>query len=181
LAAVVAEVVRELSPLVQGHIQTDVCIPDGLWPVAIPTMQIKELLTKLSLHAREVCGRHGSLSVAAYNRRLEQPAFYGSVKAHSGAYVVLKVGHSGPSIPVALRQRLFDPCLLGKAAGSSHEGGLAEAFALVRAYGGFVDFAEDNPAWTEWHVYLPADGSGVQGTPAAEAPPGTSSSRCVSS
>jgi signal transduction histidine kinase len=72
--------------------------------------------------------------------------------------VVISIGDTGGGIPLAIRDRIFDPFYTTKAEGQGSGQGLAVARAvIVERHGGTLTFDSTEGVGTTFHIRLPAD------------------------
>lgn len=83
---------------------------------------------------------------------------------HSSGTALLRISNTGPGIPVAERERIFDRFRRVDERGrkiGGHGLGLNIARELIRAHGGEVRLAEGAPGWTVFELVLPSGTAAV--------------------
>jgi signal transduction histidine kinase len=90
-----------------------------------------------------------------------------SVPAGARQPVRIEVDDTGPGIPKALGQRVFDPFVRGDDAGAGTGLGLATVRRFVRAHGGDIGFSGDGGGTTFW-LELPRSAGGAGPGPPPE-------------
>lgn len=122
--------------------------------------QISQVFLNLVLNANQAMVGTGSLRIQARNLFVDD----GEVpNLEAGPYVRVTVADSGPGIPAAIRDRIFEPYFTTKSAGSGL--GLASAYRIVKAHGGNI-FAEDGDTGGAcFTLYFPASGGAFSAIP----------------
>jgi PAS domain S-box-containing protein len=117
---------------------------------------INKLLLNLIGNALEAIGGAGSVRLATKNCTLSREVANGEVVLKPGDYVKLTVVDSGPGIPKAALDRIFDPFYSTKKSEKSGTGlGLTIVWNIVQDHQGWVE-AANGEAGAVFEVYLPA-------------------------
>lgn len=128
LPPLIDDIVALLDPRLRHHgIQVERDLPAGLPDALVDAAAFRQVILNLVLNAAEACGEGGAVVV-----RLR----------HSADRLRLIVDDSGPGVPDALRERLFEPFATQKDGGTGL--GLAITRAIVEAHGASIRF-EDRP------------------------------------
>jgi PAS domain S-box-containing protein len=128
-------IVRETFP---RNIQPVVDTPKDLWPVLGDPTQIHQALMNLCLNARDAMPDGGTLTMAAANVSLDEPAAARIPNARPGAYVCVSVTDTGTGIPPEILDRIFDPFFTTKTLGKGTGLGLPTVLGIARGHDGFV-------------------------------------------
>ncbi len=105
-------------------------------------------------HAMEDDGGHLTLL-------LDQVVIKGSdpkdrIDLPPGKYILLKVSDTGPGIPEAIQDRIFEPYFTTKGQGKGTGMGLAVVHGIVKAHSGAIEVESSPGKGTTFAVYLPA-------------------------
>jgi signal transduction histidine kinase len=121
----IVERVREVAEprLTRAGIRLQTSVLRSLPPIRADVTQLEMALLNLVTNALDAMPSGGTLTIAASN----QPS-----------HVRLEVADSGPGLPAAIMERLFDPWVTTKPAGQGSGLGLAIVRDVVRAHGGTV-------------------------------------------
>ncbi|MGE0845575.1 MAG: sensor histidine kinase [Flavobacteriaceae bacterium] len=130
------------AELARAGIELRHALSDDLPPVAGDAVELEQVIFNLLRNAMDAVA-------GAQTRRIEVAT------ERVGDAVVLTVSDSGPGIPEAVRDRLFEPFVTGKAGGTGL--GLALCQRLVERMGGEIALVPD-PRMTRFRVSLPAAG-----------------------
>ncbi len=144
--------------LVQEVMEAEGLGPDG------PIQALIDINPALSVRAdHEQLFRVLSNLVRNARQALEAQGGGGTIEVSAGeneAEWWLRVGDTGPGLPVKAREHLFSPFQGGARRGGTGLG-LAIAAELVRGHGGRLDLARSDDAGTEFMIHLPKGGVSV--------------------
>jgi signal transduction histidine kinase len=140
--AEIVDRVREVAEarLTRAGIRLSIGVPPSLPPVRADVTQLEMALLNLVTNALDVMPSGGTLSITASNQ---------------GSHARLEVADSGPGLPAAIMERLFDPWVTTKPAGQGSGLGLAIVRDVVRSHGGTVR-AYNGAAGAVFVIDLPA-------------------------
>jgi signal transduction histidine kinase len=139
----IIERVREIAqPRLSGsNIGFEISVPEGLPPIRADVTQLEMALLNLVTNALDAMPDGGTLSITATSRLHE---------------IRLEVADSGPGIPAAIMEHLFDPWLTTKPTGEGTGLGLAIVRDVIRAHGGSVSAFNKSPG-AVFVIDLPTD------------------------
>lgn len=127
-------------------------IPADLWPAKADKGQIAEVISNLTVNAKEAMPTGGTFHVTARNiPDIHIP----SAPKLRGSYVQLILRDEGTGIPANLIQRIFDPYFTTKQAGSGL--GLAIVYGIITKHNGHIAVESVPEIGTTFTLYLPAD------------------------
>lgn len=127
-------------------------IPADLWPAKADKGQMADVISNLTLNAKEAMPAGGTFHVRAENvSDLREPA----VPDLHGPYVQLVFRDEGVGIPANLVGRIFDPYFTTKKAGSGL--GLAIVHGIVSKHNGHIRVESTPGVGSTFTVFLPAD------------------------
>jgi signal transduction histidine kinase len=121
----VVERVREVAEprLARAGIRLAVAVSPSLPAIRADVTQLEMALLNLVTNALDVMPSGGTLTITVSNQ---------------AAHVRIEVADSGPGLPAAIMERLFDPWVTTKPAGQGSGLGLAIVRDVVRTHGGTV-------------------------------------------
>jgi PAS domain S-box-containing protein len=169
LARLVEETVAALRPTLPAPLDLRVAVAEDLPAVRVDPLQVEQVLLNLVINARDACKGTGTVQVGLRPARVDGLACSGCRGSVDGDWVELVVNDSGPGIPPAVIERIFEPFFSTKESGKGTGMGLAIVHGIVHEHGGHV-LVEDAPGGgARFRVLWPAlpDGS-LEGS--AEAP-----------
>lgn len=156
----VADVLAEAAQFVRNtfprNIEFGVEVADDLYPILGDATQIQQVLINLAVNARDAMPEGGRLSISAVNTWLDETAVRASPHAQPGPYVLMTVADTGTGIPVAIRERVFDPFFSTKETGKGTGLGLSTALAVVKSHRGVLNLYTEEGEGTVFKIYLPA-------------------------
>lgn len=133
---------------VAGHYD----IPEDLWPARADKGQIAEVISNLTINAKEAMPGGGTLYVHARNisdiHETVAPALRGDC-------VKLTFNDEGVGIPADITARIFNPYFSTKQSGSGL--GLAIVYGIITRHKGHISVDSEPGAGTIFTVFLPAD------------------------
>jgi len=152
----VSETVGLLRSVVGGQIELSVSLtPDADVIRADPT-QLDQVLTNLSLNARDAMPRGGRLLIETQNVEIKKE---GSESLHPygkpGRYVLLSVSDTGVGIDAATMDHIFEPFFTTKEIGKGTGLGLSTVYGIVKQHGGFVNVYSEPGQGATFRIYLP--------------------------
>jgi PAS domain S-box-containing protein len=147
------QVISDLEPVLARALGDGIALVlelDDTLPLArIDSIQAEEILTILSINARDSMPHGGVLTI----KIMERNAVTFRAGMREGPYVVLEVADTGDGVPSELQSRLFEPSVGLR---SPRWPGLARLWRLVHDAGGCVDFESVPTKGSTFRVTLPA-------------------------
>jgi two-component system, cell cycle sensor histidine kinase and response regulator CckA len=107
--------------------------------VVMDSTQLEQIVLNLSVNARDAMPEGGSLRVRTSALRLTRARQVVTGTVEPGTYVTLEFRDSGPGVPPAVRERLFEPFFSTKERGKGTGLGLATVYTIVDGVGGSID------------------------------------------
>jgi two-component system cell cycle sensor histidine kinase/response regulator CckA len=164
------EVVRLTRSTLPANIELEVRAQPHLWLVQADAGHINQVLTNLTLNARDALPEGGKITYQTSHFIPDADYLSSQVESHPGEYVRLRVRDTGNGIPAELRQRIFEPFFTTKEKGTGAGLGLAIVFSIVRQHHGWIVCESDPSSGTTFDLFLPR----CQLAPAAPEIPPTS-------
>lgn len=150
----VAETLEMLSRTIGRNIVISRNLEPHVWSVEADRVQMQQVLTNLSLNARDAMPDGGELTVQTANLELGQRAarriFY---SAKPGRYVRISVADTGIGMDEDTRQRAFEP-FFSKKGGTGL--GLSMVYGIIHNHGGFIGVESELGKGSTFSIYLPA-------------------------
>jgi CheY-like chemotaxis protein len=122
-----------------------------LWLAKADKGQIQQVLSNLTINARQAMPMGGHLYITLQNADLRSAALPGLT---AGKYIRITFRDEGTGIDPKHMNRLFDPYFTTKSAG--HGLGLATAYSIITKHGGHIDVESELGNGTTFTIYLPA-------------------------
>ena len=154
LDALVEEVARfdlSGSNVMLVHSQTD-----DLWSANVDKGQIQQVISNLTLNAREAMPNGGHLYVSLENVEIKESSCSGPNK---GKYIKITMRDEGTGIDQKIIDRIFDPYFTTKHTGSGL--GLATSYSIIFKHGGHIGVTSEMGQGATFTLYLPASESQI--------------------
>jgi PAS domain S-box-containing protein len=163
LAALVGELARLYQGTFPKSITIRTSVPDDLWAVHADATQLHQVLTNLSVNARDAMPHGGQLRITARNLQMDRPEPNLAQELTPGPYVLLEVEDTGAGIRPDLVARIFDPFFTTKEVGKGTGLGLSTSQGIIRNHGGCMRVESEVGKGSRFLVYLPAHGAADPG------------------
>lgn len=155
LSAAINDVVQMVRATLPTSIAIKVELASEINILADPT-RIHQLIMNLCAnaeHAMRTSGGILTIELAGYT------ATQGSEKEYPGLipgeYALLKVSDTGRGIPIAIKEKIYEPFFTTKEVGEGTGIGLAQVHAIASSHGGYLSFADNKPNGTVFSVFFP--------------------------
>ncbi len=141
----IASVVKESVEftLSGSAVRVHFSIPDEIWPVRADKGQLDQVITNLTLNAKQAMPDGGNIFVVL-----------GNSIDDGGEYVRLCIRDEGCGIPPDLLKKIFDPFFTTKSTGNGL--GLATVFSIIEKHGGRIEVESRVGIGTSFTVFIPA-------------------------
>ena len=126
--------------------------------------KIQQVLTNLSLNARDAMPHGGKLTFSLSHKTLlpdERPPVPDMTE---GEWIVLTLTDTGSGIPHEIMPHIFEPYFTTKESGKGTGLGLSQVYGIVKQHGGFVDVQSEIGSGTSFCIYLPVCTAGKTGS-----------------
>ena len=166
LGALIKEVAQ--NELSGGNVKLDYRQAEDLWPADVDKGQIQQVVSNLTVNARQAMPEGGHLYISLENAELTAAAVCGLLQ---GRYVKVTVRDNGPGIAHAVIGKIFEPFFSTKQTGRGM--GLATTWSIITKHGGHISAESDLGKGTTFTFFLPASATPQQAAaipPAAERP-----------
>jgi len=143
LNRLVLDTERMLSRAIGKHIAVVTRLEPRLGHIKVDAGQFEQVLTNLTLNARDAMPRGGTLLFETENRTVDRRSDH-PLELEPGRYVALSVTDSGQGMSVETRSRIFEPFFTTKHETKGTGLGLSTVYGIVTQSGGhiWVDSAE---------------------------------------
>ena len=147
LGLVVANISGLLAASLGTAIALQTAIAPSLPPVRADAGMVEQVLTNLTINARDAMPNGGVVEV-----RIADVA----AAARPGRHVCMTVLDHGCGIAPEVQSRIFEPYFTTKAAGKGTGLGLATVFGIMQQHGGWIEVDSAVDRGTAFHLYFPA-------------------------
>jgi len=108
------------------------------WNVLVDQSQMTQILFNLAVNARDAMEGKGMLTIRARNEVVGEEYLQTHPFARKGEFVHLSIRDTGPGIPPAILEHLFEPFHTTKPLGSGTGLGLSIVYGAVKQAGGWI-------------------------------------------
>lgn len=131
-----------------SNVKVEFDIQEGIWPVYVDRGQINQVLSNLTINAKQAMPDGGLLKVSAKNSP-------GSIKktGQENDLVCISISDEGKGIPAEILGKVFDPYFTTKAEG--HGLGLSVVHSIITRHNGEVKVTSKERVGTEFKICLP--------------------------
>jgi two-component system cell cycle sensor histidine kinase/response regulator CckA len=165
------DVVALLSHTIDKRISIHFEAPQNMPKVVGDPGQLHQVFVNLAVNARDAMPEGGRIQFA-----IEVVSAEGRIAVESGEenpnqkspFMLISVSDTGTGVPENCVDRIFEPFFTTKEQGKGTGMGLAVAYGIVQAHGGWIDVNTKEGEGTTFLVYLPAVD---QATPSSEEQP----------
>jgi PAS domain S-box-containing protein len=151
----IEEIVRLLSMTFGKKIEIVTSLADDAWPALVDRAQLSSALIDLAINARDAMEGVGTLRLATRNVVFGVREAMAIGVECAGDYVAIEVTDSGPGIPAAIRDRIFDPFFSTKEVGKGTGLGLSMVFGFLKQSGGSIEVLNEDGSGATFRIYLP--------------------------
>ncbi len=136
-------------------------LAEGLLAIEADPGQIEQVLLNLFVNASDAMPGGGDLILKTMN--VTHKDMKGKLyDPRPGKYVLLTVTDTGTGMDTETMERIFDPFFTTKEMGRGTGLGLASAYGIIKAHGGYIDIDSKKGQGATFSIYLPASERKVQ-------------------
>ena len=134
-----------------SNVRCDFKFDEELWPVAIDTGQISQVIQNIIVNASQAMPTGGIVSIDCSNYCLK---LSDTIPVSSGNYMKIVIKDQGVGIPIDMLDKIFDPYFTTKQKGSGL--GLAITHSIISKHNGYIIADSELGQGTTFTIYLPA-------------------------
>jgi PAS domain S-box-containing protein len=169
LNEVITGVEELLRRAIGEHIQLDISLADGLWPILADAGKIEQVLVNLAVNARDAMPGGGMLTLATENITIAADSAGGNPEAPQERRVQLRVSDTGTGMTADVIERAFEPFFTTKAASRGTGLGLATVYGILTQAQAGIQISSQPGIGTTFTIVLPVTDEAA--VPAAESAP----------
>ncbi len=137
------------------HIELQLQLADGIWPVSTDASQLENALLNLVINARDAMPDGGQLLIETANSYLDGSDISTLEPVKAGDYVMLGVSDNGAGMSPRILAKAFDPFFTTKPIGQGTGLGLSMIYGFAQQSGGHVTINSEPDQGTSVRLYLP--------------------------
>jgi two-component system cell cycle sensor histidine kinase/response regulator CckA len=153
------QVVKETSDtfaMTKKNIAVHQELNELLYVVKADQSQIEQVLWNLYINAADAMPTGGDLFLRTRNVTDKEMPDKQPYKITPGNYVLLTVMDTGTGMDRKTKEHIFEPFFTTKGLSKGTGLGLASAYGMVKAHGGYIDVESKEGKGTTFNIYLPA-------------------------
>jgi PAS domain S-box-containing protein len=151
----VAGLLKMLQRLIGENIQLIWEPEANIWPVKLDASQFDQILTNLTVNARDAIKGVGIITIETSNITLDE----GYVRMHPdgqvGDYARLLIRDTGCGMDAETKAHLFEPFFTTKGLGKGTGLGLATVYGVIKQNGGLINVTSEPDNGTTFELFLP--------------------------
>jgi signal transduction histidine kinase len=132
---------------------------DALWPVKMDEVQIDQMMTNLTLNARDAITERGTIVITTRNVVVDASFCRSHPEIVPGDYVLLEVCDDGCGMDKKTLEYVFEPFFTTKSITEGSGLGLATVYGIVRQNRGALFASSTKGAGATFKIYLPRSAS----------------------
>lgn len=137
------------------HIDLELVLAGGLWPIRCDSNQLENALLSLVINARDAMPDGGKLTVETSNAYLDHAYAATHVDVLPGQYVCAAVSDTGTGMSARTLERAFDPFFTTKPIGQGAGLGLSMIYGFARQSEGHAQICSELGRGTSVRIYIP--------------------------
>jgi CheY-like chemotaxis protein len=150
------EQVRLLERTMPESIEIKLDYGPGEYIVNADPTRMQQMVTNLSVNARDAMPEGGTLRIGLERIRVEDRREAPLPELEAGVWVQVTVSDTGIGIPPDALLHIFDPFFTTKPASEGTGLGLSQVWGIVKHHEGHIDVTTQEGEGTTFTVYLPA-------------------------
>ncbi len=125
-----------------------------LYTIKIDPNQLHQILTNLSVNARDAIETIGEISIETGNVTIEETLSAEHYGLTPGNYAVISFSDNGSGMDRETQQQIFDPFFTTKKRGEGTGLGLSTVYGIIRQNNGFINVYSEPGKGTTFRIYL---------------------------
>jgi two-component system cell cycle sensor histidine kinase/response regulator CckA len=155
LNSIVTGTGKILQRTIGEHVQMQITLAPGLWPVKVDPTQIEQVILNLAVNARDAMPDGGHLTIETANVVLGEECLTDHLGVGPGEYVLLAVSDTGVGMSEEVKAHIFEPFFTTKETGKGTGLGLATVYGIIEQSGGHVRVCSEEGQGAIFKIYLP--------------------------
>ncbi len=150
------EIVGILQRTIPRGMQLHLEVENNLPNIMGDETEISQVVMNLAINGRDAMAETGDLTIEASRLTLVTERSFSHTVLGPGNYVMISVTDTGTGIPIAIRDRIFDPFFSTKQRGQGTGLGLSTSIGIIKSHQGAIGLQSTVGKGTTVSVILPA-------------------------
>jgi signal transduction histidine kinase/ActR/RegA family two-component response regulator len=146
---------KMLVRLIGEDVRIDFLPAGDLWNTRIDPSQVSQIVTNLSVNARDAIAGVGTVTIESANVTVDEAYCREHPYVTPGEYVMVSFSDTGAGMDEATRERIFEPFFTTKGEGKGTGLGMSTVYGIVKQNGGFVHVYSEPGQGTTIRVHFP--------------------------
>lgn len=146
---------RFISRTIPENIQISIDSSPGTYRVWADPTKMQQVLTNLSVNARDAMPNGGSLRLKLERRVMKPGERNQGLDMTNGNWIILSVSDTGTGIPSESLAHMFEPFFTTKRLGQGTGLGLSQVYGIVKQHNGHIEVETEVGKGSTFYVYLP--------------------------
>ena len=147
---------KMLNRLIGEDITMQQDLSDELWQIRADQNQLEQVVTNLTVNARDAMPSGGKLKIKTQNVTFNKIKARAIPEIEPGKYVLLSLEDSGIGIPDTIQEKIFDPFFTTKGRAEGTGMGLSVVHGIIKEHNGIIKVYSKEGEGTIFKIYLPA-------------------------
>ncbi len=151
----IAGMIKMLRTIISENIELIWKPGNEIWKVRVDPNQLNQILTNLTVNARDAISGNGSIIIETSNVCFDSLYFIKNEEILPGDYILLSVSDTGTGMSKEVMEKIFEPFFTTKEVGSGTGLGLSTVYGIVHQNNGFVNVYSKEGKGATFKIYLP--------------------------
>ena len=151
----IAGTLKMVQRLIGEDINIEWLPGESIWPVKIDPSQLDQILTNLSVNARDAIADVGTLTIETGNEIFDELYCSDHPGFVPGDFVQIVVSDTGCGMEQETMKNIFEPFFTTKAKDKGTGLGLATVYGIAKQNGGFINVYTEKDEGTSFKIYFP--------------------------
>ncbi|MFC1512440.1 PAS domain S-box protein [bacterium] len=162
---IINNLISMLNRLIGEDIKININLEPNLWDTKVDEANIEQVITNLTVNARDAMPKGGTLTIKTENVTLDEDQCRINVAAYPGKFVCILVEDTGLGMHKETIQHIFEPFFSTKGLGKGTGLGLPVIYGIIKQHNGWINIYSEPGHGSIFRVYIPASSVKVKEQP----------------
>jgi len=129
---------------------------DDLWQIKADEGQMEQVLTNLTVNARNAMPNGGHINISTKNILIDEDMAKSIPDIIPGKYIMLSVDDTGTGIEKDIQEKIFDPFFTTKGLAEGTGMGLSVVLGIIKQHKGLIKVYSESGQGAHFNIYIPA-------------------------